>query len=519
MIGTLADIAFYSFSKPLGYAMEYGLQQFRKNMVTFTFTAIMLGLCCRRRGVNISLYASLEMVLHEGLPMLIYSQILTWGQTTICLLLSILLTSGLGVRVPLYLPAMVPLGLEAESDVYPSHYPSGKYMWSQHVVEDAEAFGIHITCVIFVLLLSFRTRIVNWLDGLTGGAKDGISSARDQPGGAGSSPSPHHRDRETFGAGRRDRKMSRSESDPSLLAQEEGTARRDAASPSNGAPLGTHISIIAVVSCLAFVCTSLFRALGWTFIYRHLRMFKLGMFLAMIIMNVLVGKGYVGEYSNVKLRRDWFMRLGAYSLDMVVIAAISVGNFRKPQEPLSVDGKAGASHTWLTVIFVLACVGWNIYCFCALARYAFPNFWLERAVTLSGDCLGHSYLGLLFARTLDPMMETPVPTAYLFKLMLFFIPSTAEKNTIMCSLMERYGQSMALAVACTIVVAWLLIHERFFSGRFIHRGRMPWLMRLLGAVLDTDGPGEGTPSPSPSSSSSPSSSPSPSPSSSPLPSP
>ena len=79
------------------------------------------------------------------------------------------------------------------------------------------------------------------------------------------------------------------------------------------------------------------------------------------------------------------------------------------------------------MLFVGVCVLWNLYCFVFLARFAFPNFWVERAATLSGDCLGHSYLGLLFARTLDPTMDTPVPAAYLFKLMLFFMPSTGEK--------------------------------------------------------------------------------------------
>jgi hypothetical protein len=203
-------------------------------------------------------------------------------------------------------------------------------------------------------------------------------------------------------------------------------------------------------------------------------------------------------------------------LDLVVISAIAVGNFRKPQEPLSVDGTAGATHGHLTSLFVGACVLWNLYCFVFLARFAFPNFWVERAATLSGDCLGHSYLGLLFARTLDPTMDTPVPAAYLFKLMLFFIPSTGEKvrdqshpthyhivtitifsvhgyhhhfflplslcpdpqhdtmphvsnaqNSIVVALMEQHGQPLALLVCLFVVAAWLLIHERFFSNRCV----------------------------------------------------
>ena len=66
---------------------------------------------------------------------------------------------------------------------------------------------------------------------------------------------------------------------------------------------------------------------------------------------------------------------------------------------------------------------WNGFCFLFVARSIFPNFWFERGLVLTADALGHSYCGLLFARTLDPSMESPVPAAYAYKLMLFFIPS------------------------------------------------------------------------------------------------
>jgi Na+/glutamate symporter len=73
--------------------------------------------------------------------------------------------------------------------------------------------------------------------------------------------------------------------------------------------------------------------------------------------------------------------------------------------------------------FVLICILWNIFCFVLVAPSMFPNFWFERGLVLTADCMGHSYTGLLFARTLDPALESPVPAAYAYKLMLFFIPS------------------------------------------------------------------------------------------------
>jgi hypothetical protein len=83
LLGIGMDILFYTYSRDLGFAMEFGMQQFRKNMLSFTFAAVMLGLCCRRKTVTITIAGTMDMMLHEGMPMLIYSQILSWGQTTV----------------------------------------------------------------------------------------------------------------------------------------------------------------------------------------------------------------------------------------------------------------------------------------------------------------------------------------------------------------------------------------------------------------------------------------------------
>ena len=56
--------------------------------------------------------------------------------------------------------------------------------------------------------------------------------------------------------------------------------------------------------------------------------------------------------------------------------------------------------------------------------------------------MGHSFLGLLFVRTLDPLLESPVPYAYAYKLLLFFIPSSGEKHTIVVSIVESHGPLM-----------------------------------------------------------------------------
>jgi hypothetical protein len=53
-------------------------------------------------------------------------------------------------------------------------------------------------------------------------------------------------------------------------------------------------------------------------------------------------------------------------------------------------------------------------------------------------------VGLLFARTLDPAMESPVPAAYAYKLMLFFIPSSGGKNSVVSIVLARHGPWTAL---------------------------------------------------------------------------
>ena len=55
------------------------------------------------------------------------------------------------------------------------------------------------------------------------------------------------------------------------------------------------------------------------------------------------------------------------------------------------------------------------------------------------------FLGLLFARTLDPAMESPVPAAYAYKLMLFFIPSSGGKNSAISGILAHHGSWVAFA--------------------------------------------------------------------------
>ena len=140
-IALLLDYILYSLDPILGSNVEKSLQSFRQNTLPFVFASIMLGLGSKNK---LSFFGTMEMVLHEGMPMLIYNQLLIWGQSSCCLLLSLILYF-IGIKVPLFFSPMVALGLEAESDIHPSLMPQGKYQWSQQVVEDSESLGLHLS--------------------------------------------------------------------------------------------------------------------------------------------------------------------------------------------------------------------------------------------------------------------------------------------------------------------------------------------------------------------------------------
>lgn len=99
--------------------MRLGLEALKGNLINFVFAALILGITCGRANSqhNSSLRGIVTSLFHEGMPMVIYSQLLTWGQTTCCLLLVYIGNTFFGAKIPRDFAAMVPLGLEAGSDI------------------------------------------------------------------------------------------------------------------------------------------------------------------------------------------------------------------------------------------------------------------------------------------------------------------------------------------------------------------------------------------------------------------
>jgi len=92
-----------------------------------------------------------------------------------------------------------------------------------------------------------------------------------------------------------------------------------------------------------------------------------------------------------------------------------------------------------------------------------------------GDALGHSWVGLLLARAIDPALQTPVPLAFTYKLLVrreggretvlfptniqhppslplqvFFAPGSGGKNNIVISLIDAWGLWPAFCVCLSL---------------------------------------------------------------------
>lgn len=64
-------------------------------------------------------------------------------------------------------------------------------------------------------------------------------------------------------------------------------------------------------------------------------------------------------------------------------------------------------------------------------------------------------------------MESPVPAAYAYKLLLFFIPSSGAKQTIVSTTIRTHGVWAAFFTCLFVVFAWLFIFDAYFRRRFI----------------------------------------------------
>lgn len=428
-----------------------GLAGVRMNLINFVFAALILGLTSASSSSQhlASLRGIFTSLLHEGMPMVIYSQILIWGHSTVCLLACVFF-NALGAGIPPLFAAMVPLGIEAGTDIIVA--PSQSDVDTQIVVEESESLGLVAACFMGIFLISSKPYFTarGWFGFGAGTALTLVQQGAGQA---------EHFERSTS---RANIAMRRSFSQGQLGVGDMKSSNDDIILDGKGerpayASLGAHLSLIALTVFMSFGLSLSSRLieieLGLPVALSGVRLFKVSMVCALVSMQFIIRR------SRIKFKREWFMRLCGLMLDLLVIASLSRAN----PKPHAIQRTHYAIVTGLSFL----CLLWNFFCFIFVARHLFPNFWFERGLTLSGEALGHSYMGLLFVRTMDPAMESPVAGAYAAKLLCFFIPSSGAKNAIVVNIVSRHGPYTALFIALCVVSTWFVIFEQYFKNRYI----------------------------------------------------
>lgn len=507
-------------------------------MINFTFAALTLGFASagtyvpRTRAVVASIW-------HEALPMLVYSQVLIWGQSCVALLTVGLIRLG-NPDVSIFLGALVTMGLETGRDVmsFSSKEIAGE--WADEVVRLADSLGLLISILGGVILMTMhmggrsqtgaRGYALVGNDEAGGGAGDGLID-----GASGGADGGHHREHFDRGRGRcgwligsglgggRDGGVagaggglgggdsdvrggvgagggigsgSGNRAGRGSLADADETrarslspyshARRGAGNAAGsieaGAPeaavakrdrgptlamhragLGAHLLLPAVSVGAAWLLDLFIRFLENSLEYtakHHIisgfRLFQLSMCTALLFMCV------IRRSSPFRYHSEWFFRLSGLCLDLMTTAAISSIGFA------SIPEKFNAAF----MLVLLSCVAWNAIVFVVLAPRMFPNFWLLRATALIGDALGHSWVGLLLLRAMDYRLQTPVPLAYAYKTMMFFVPASGGKNAIVVAMVDVMGVWEAFLVCLLVCAAWLWVFDWHFKARMPHNQQM-----------------------------------------------
>ena len=288
--------------------IKLGLELMKKNLVNFVFAALILGLSCSRASSrHWTTRGIITSILHEGMPMVIYNQILTWGQSTICVFL-MCFYNLFDKSIPPLFAAMVPLGLEAGLEINPTRF--FRHFWSPTIVEEAESLGLMCAVFMATIFILYKSYFLKRLGEPTN------ESFNQNP------LQMEAFDRHFEG---RHKEMLKSVSANNLELMVSSKAMEKhledkAPKVRDDASLGIHISLIAISVFLAFgikfstKIMEIHLSLDQFGVLGGVRLFKLSMCCALVCMQVAL------RYSNVNFKREWFMRLCGLSLDIIVIA-------------------------------------------------------------------------------------------------------------------------------------------------------------------------------------------------------
>lgn len=429
-----------SIDELLASSLLDGLGAVKSTMVNFTFTALIFGLYSRN---NQSKVWNVSMLIHtiftEGFPMLLYLNVITWGQSFACTLITSILTTC-GANVPVEYGALVPLGLEQGTDFL----MEASELTESHaiVAEEAESLGLLVTVVTSIAVISCKALLISkgFID--PQGSKhfqqgDGASEAFSR-GASGSSGSVMA--------------MKRATSLSNMEASEGGSEVKTA----NTAGLGVHLAVIALPSFVAFSMALGYHTLQVTYLpflglLPGTRLFRISMVVALV---GLVGLQRCAPVGVLRFSRETMLTLCGLTLDLIFVTSLA-RSLPRPHK---------TTHYEVVSFLVCVCLAVNLAAYVFLGRRYFPNYKFERSLVVSAGCLGNVVCSLFLSRVLDPMLLSPVPSAYTSSLLLFFFPSTTAKNKIMMGLVRRVGGWGACLVAGCFSWVWIIIFTGHVGG-------------------------------------------------------
>lgn len=117
-------------------------------MINFTFSALTLGFASAGTYVPRT-RAVLASIWHEALPMLVYSQVLIWGQSCVALAAVGLIRLG-NPDVSIFLGALITMGLETGRDVMSFSTREIAGEWADEVCHPLLLFFLFFFVVVLV---------------------------------------------------------------------------------------------------------------------------------------------------------------------------------------------------------------------------------------------------------------------------------------------------------------------------------------------------------------------------------
>lgn len=489
-------------------SIDKGVTEVIINLINMCFAGLALGFGATKSYVPHT-RAIVTSIFHESLPMLIYSQTLIWGQSCVALMTAGLFSMG-NSQVSPYLGALVTLGMETGRDVnaHSTAIAVGEPL-AHDVVRLADTVGLIISLVMGVAIMTWQS--IAPMVSSTGGRvrpntpELAVAAARrgrhrehfGRRGARGSvptqielelrqrreaatnpprtplSPALSTGDLLSFGGGDSDigedraaRSASPSRHAKAVVAgvgaagnQSPGSAITQSlledglsseADNDQSVGLGAHISLMATSVLFAWLVDLLVRLSeeSTPFLSKHhvisgFRLFKLSMCAALALICA------IRRLTLLQFKAEWFFRLSGISLDIMTVAAVG-----------SIDIKAAPTNQGPAfAAVILACCAWNVFMFFVLGPRMFPNHWVLRGGVLLADAMGHSWIGLLTLRALDPRLATPVPLAYAYKMMLFFVPASGGKNSLVVAAIDKLGSVGAFFLCGLMLSFWLWVFE------------------------------------------------------------